>query len=304
MANSPLVRKASHAASWYSASPPQLNAQLDGWLADVKTPVTCIGPLSAGQTVAELPVAGARVIIAPHAGYAYSGPAAAWAYKAWDVSKAKRVFLLGPSHHHYLTKAALTRCTHYATPLGNLPIDRATTADLHKTGHFDWMTPSVDEDEHSLEMHLPYIYKTLSKSVPSALHHPRPPPQPTSKLTATTTRTFGPDPTSPTFPPLIPLLIGNTTPATEKALALLLAPYLADPTSAFVISSDFAHWGTRFRYTYYRPHPPGPAQQQLTATPRAGARAIHESIREVDFECMGACEAGVHGGWCGVLEGA
>jgi len=75
----------------------------------------------------------------------------------------KRVFLLGPSHHFYLEKAALTRCTHYGTPLGNLPIDAATTADLHKTGQFDWMSQDVDEDEHSLEMHLPYIYKMLSK---------------------------------------------------------------------------------------------------------------------------------------------
>jgi hypothetical protein len=75
----------------------------------------------------------------------------------------KRVFLLGPSHHLYLEKAALTKCTHYGTPLGNLPIDAATTAELHKTGQFDWMTQDVDEDEHSLEMHLPYIYKMLSK---------------------------------------------------------------------------------------------------------------------------------------------
>lgn len=80
-----------------------------------------------------------------------------------DTHRSKRVFLLGPSHHHYLEKGALTRCTHYGTPLGNLPIDAATTADLHETGLFDWMSQDVDEDEHSLEMHLPYIYKLLSK---------------------------------------------------------------------------------------------------------------------------------------------
>jgi len=75
----------------------------------------------------------------------------------------KRVFLLGPSHHHYLPKAALSRCTHYATPLGNLTVDRETTAELYKSGQFEWMSQPVDEDEHSLEMHLPYIYKMLSK---------------------------------------------------------------------------------------------------------------------------------------------
>lgn len=75
----------------------------------------------------------------------------------------KKVFLLGPSHHHYLTKAALSRCTHYATPIGNLTVDRETTAELHASGKFEWMSQSVDEEEHSLEMHLPYIYKMLSR---------------------------------------------------------------------------------------------------------------------------------------------
>lgn len=75
----------------------------------------------------------------------------------------KKVFLLGPSHHHYLTNAALSRCTHYATPIGNLAVDRETTAELYASGKFEWMSQSVDEDEHSLEMHLPYIHKILSK---------------------------------------------------------------------------------------------------------------------------------------------
>ena len=44
-------------------------------------------------------------------------------------------------------------------------IDRGTTATLYNTGQFEWMSQSVDEDEHSLEMHLPYIYKMLSKYV-------------------------------------------------------------------------------------------------------------------------------------------
>ena len=81
----------------------------------------------------------------------------------YTACHSKRVFLLGPSHHYHLTKAALSRCTHYATPLGNLAIDKETTAKLHATGQFEWMSQSVDEDEHSLEMHLPYIYKMLSK---------------------------------------------------------------------------------------------------------------------------------------------
>jgi MEMO1 family protein len=65
MAGNQIIREDSHAGSWYTASGPQLNAQLDGWLAAVQAPIKCIGPRSEDQTVPELPVPGARVIIAP-----------------------------------------------------------------------------------------------------------------------------------------------------------------------------------------------------------------------------------------------
>lgn len=81
--------------------------------------------------------------------------------------RSKRVFLLGPSHHHYLTGAATTACTAYATPLGDLTIDTALVQELKETWDLETMSRRVDEDEHSLEMHLPYIYKMLSLYVPS-----------------------------------------------------------------------------------------------------------------------------------------
>lgn len=75
----------------------------------------------------------------------------------------KRIFLLGPSHHYYLTGCALTKCDTYATPLGNLKIDKETVAELREKGKFDTMNQTQDEEEHSLEMHLPYIYKLLTR---------------------------------------------------------------------------------------------------------------------------------------------
>lgn len=74
----------------------------------------------------------------------------------------KRVFLLGPSHHHYLTGAATTACSRYATPLGYLTIDTALVSKIAQEWSLETMSKSVDEAEHSLEMHLPYIYKMLS----------------------------------------------------------------------------------------------------------------------------------------------
>ena len=74
----------------------------------------------------------------------------------------KRVFLLGPSHHQYFTSALVTACDLYRTPLGDLTIDKATTAQIQQEWALSAMDQRTDEDEHSLEMHLPYIYKMLS----------------------------------------------------------------------------------------------------------------------------------------------
>lgn len=152
------------------------------------------------------------------------------------------------------------------------------------------MSESVDEDEHSLEMHLPYIYKMLSKS---AIHSP------VHIIKLTSIRTFGSN--SQDFPPLIPIMIGNTSPTTERNLGKLLSPYLSSPDTAFVISSDFAHWGSRFRYTFYK-NPSTGATTNLRSSPKSGQPAIHESIKAVDFECMGACEGGSHEQWLETLE--
>jgi hypothetical protein len=101
-------RAATHAGSWYLSNRDHLAEQLDDWLASTS---------SEAQS-------GARVIIAPHAGYAYSGETAAWAYKSLDVTKAQRCFILGPSHHVYLRGIAVSSCASYETPLGPLSVDQ------------------------------------------------------------------------------------------------------------------------------------------------------------------------------------
>jgi predicted class III extradiol MEMO1 family dioxygenase len=127
----------------------------------------CVQVLGCKQCVSELLILSPSVYLHQHSWFIYISSQRtaiqSARFECADARHSKRVFLLGPSHHFYLERAALTRCTHYGTPLGNLPIDAATAADLYKTGQFDWMSQDVDEDEHSLEMHLPYIYKMLSK---------------------------------------------------------------------------------------------------------------------------------------------
>ncbi|XP_077994147.1 protein MEMO1-like isoform X2 [Glandiceps talaboti] len=161
----------------------------------------------------------ARAIIAPHAGYVYCGRCGAHAYKQVDPTKVKRVFILGPSHHVRLSGCALSSTTSYSTPLYNLPIDTKIYSELLGTGHFEKMAIQTDEDEHSIEMHLPYIAKVL-ESVRGQFT-------------------------------IIPVLVGALNTDKEQQYGRIFAKYLADPSSLFVISSDFCHWGSRFRYTHY-----------------------------------------------------
>ncbi|GAC76055.1 predicted dioxygenase [Moesziomyces antarcticus T-34] len=248
------IRQASHAGSWYTNDRAELDESLTEWLSDVKADqlpsplAVCDHKPRSGSL--PLPIPTCRAIIGPHAGYAYSGPAAAYAYKCIDIAAIERVFILGPSHHVYLDGCAVSRCSQYATPLGNLEVDRQVTEELKATGKFETMTQSQDEDEHSMEMHLPYIYKVF-EGRPIRI---------------------------------VPILVGAINTKTEDVYGKLLAPYLNDSRNFFVVSSDFCHWGTRFRYTYYKPAEDSPATMLSARTPRSAYEGapIHQSIRALD----------------------
>lgn len=197
-----LYREASHSGSWYSASGSQLNAQLEDWLSKAQS--------------TRRP---ARAIIAPHAGYSYCGACAAHAYKQVDPTVTRRVFILGPSHHVHLTCCALSSAEIYRTPLYDMRIDQKVYAELWKTGLFDRMNIKTDEDEHSIEMHLPYTAKAMESRKDD----------------------FS----------IVPILVGALSENKEHEYGKLLSKYLADPSNLFVVSSDFCHWGNRFHYTYY-----------------------------------------------------
>ncbi|XP_046743332.1 protein MEMO1 [Diprion similis] len=197
-----VTRRASHAGSWYTDSGTELNKQLGSWL-----------------NAADLTHGPARAIIAPHAGYSYCGACAGFAYRQISPVVVRRIFILGPSHHVRLAGCALSSASVYRTPLYDLHIDQQVYRELEETNQFEWMDMNTDEDEHSIEMHLPYIAKVMEDFKDSFT--------------------------------IIPILVGSLSPDREAAYGNLLAPYLADPQSLFIISSDFCHWGQRFRYTYY-----------------------------------------------------
>ena len=200
----------------------------------------------------------------------------------------------------------MPQLTSYYTPLSDdpLPLDTDLIAKLlatkavkpnGSTVSFTTMTRSIDEDEHSIELHLPYIHRLLQLQYPNV---------PTSE-----------------YPPLVPIMVGSTATQTERAFGDLLAPYLEDPSNAFVISSDFCHWGLRFRYTSYVPQAPKPgpklplsskslpqpgddaeekmemvsAGQSLSRRDRiqSSEPAIHESISSFDIATMAAITTGI-----------
>jgi MEMO1 family protein len=117
-----------------------------------------------------------------------------------------------------------------------------------------------------------------------------------------------------TFPPLSPILVGSTSPNTESTYGALLAPYIADPSTFWVISSDFCHWGLRFRYTYYDPNPfiipaskPTSSGSKTDTTLKASSAAptnpyIHESIASTDLASMFSIERTGHSGFTSELQ--
>jgi AmmeMemoRadiSam system protein B len=120
------------------------------------------------RTVAELLAAapagddGAKAIVAPHAGYQYSGATAAHAYRQLENRRARirRVVLLGPAHRVYLQGMALPSVDAFTTPLGDVPVDvDGVRQALALPG--TQISDEAHAGEHSLEVHLPFLQTVL-----------------------------------------------------------------------------------------------------------------------------------------------
>lgn len=145
------VRPAGVAGSFYPAEPAALTAMMDTMLAQV--PAQTID----GQIVAA---------VAPHAGYPYSGPVAAYTYAALKGRGFKRVVVIAPSHYEAFGFTSVYDGDGYATPLGVVPVDRAfvqklvkmdSTIQLSERGH----KATAQGAEHALEVQLPWLQRVL-----------------------------------------------------------------------------------------------------------------------------------------------
>jgi AmmeMemoRadiSam system protein B len=193
-----ITRHLRYAGSWYEADPVLLGRQMNSFFAGVKN--------GARETPDEV-----CALVVPHAGYAYSGAAAAAAYRTVIGKKVDRIFLLGPSHHVGFSGVGLTKVNFFETPFGELSIDQKVVMALLQEPHF-----LAQEEghalEHSLEMQLPFIKK------------------------------FFPEVS------LVPLLVGTLQGEQEiREIAASIKSHLQE-NDLIIVSSDFTHYGPRFEF--------------------------------------------------------
>lgn len=103
-----------------------------------------------------------KAIIAPHAGYVYSGATAARAYALLRPLRGhiRRVVLLGPTHRVAVRGIAAPAAQHFRTPLGDIPLDTAAIAALRDLPQMI-VSDAAHAQEHSLEVHLPFLQTVL-----------------------------------------------------------------------------------------------------------------------------------------------
>ena len=184
------VRPAAVAGMFYPDNPRELRGEVDRLL---DAPAASRGPTG-------IP----KALIVPHAGYVYSGPVAASAYArlAPIADAVRRVVLLGPAHRVGFDGIALPGVTGFATPLGVVPIDAEAAAIVRRLPQVrDHALAHVDE--HSLEVELPFLQRTLGEFK------------------------------------LLPLLVGH---ASAALVADVLDLLWGGPETLIVVSSDLSHY--------------------------------------------------------------
>ena len=181
------VRTPAVAGLFYPADSAELHAQVRHFLNQV-------------EPSAEPPP---KAIIVPHAGYVYSGPVAASAYARLMAARdaISRVVLLGPSHRVGFRGVAVSGMVAFATPLGRIPVDQEAVEQVRQLPDVGFLE-QAHAQEHSLEVHLPFLQEVLGEFK------------------------------------LVPLVVGEARP---QQVGLVLETLWGGPETLIVISSDLSH---------------------------------------------------------------
>jgi AmmeMemoRadiSam system protein B len=181
------IRKSVIAGTWYPGSASSLADTIDGFLAAVDVP-----PVS-GELMA---------LVSPHAGYAYSGGIAAYAYTQLEAKTYPTVVIVSPVHQYYGGRYLTTGKRYYETPFGLVEVDEELLAELDR----DLGMSFLEQDaEHSLEIQLPFLQRTLGEFT------------------------------------LVPVMMGDQSPTACHQLSGALTKALAGKKALLAASSDLAH---------------------------------------------------------------
>jgi AmmeMemoRadiSam system protein B len=185
------VRRAAKAGSWYPGRADALAAEVDRYL----------------SAVPDAPAVGGIVgLVAPHAGLMYSGPVAAWAYRAVRGGPYDVAVLVGPSHVAWFDGVAVCARGAFDTPLGPIPIAEDVADAILAATPIAREDTAVHGAEHSLELQLPFLRRVLPGT------------------------------------PIVPLMMGAQSSATIEGLADGLASALDGRRPLLIASSDLSHY--------------------------------------------------------------
>lgn len=194
------------AGQWYDADPDRLRSELAGYVKNVS-----------GEALDDV-----VALILPHAGYQYSGQVAAHGIKQIVDKPYRRVVVLGPSHSQPMRNvASVPDATHYATPLGETPLDLEFIAALKQSSLFTTIPEAhlpgyrSPLGEHSVQIEVPLLQFALDDFL------------------------------------LVPIVVGQLDAATARAMGDELG-HLIDEQTLVVASSDFTHYGASFSYVPFR----------------------------------------------------
>ena len=191
------IRQPAVAGTFYPADPKELASMIDGFLAKATPP----------------PLENVVALVAPHAGYVYSGPVAAWSYALLKGKKFDRVVVIAPSHYEAFGFSSVYDGAAYATPFGQVPVDQAFAAKLAKASPLIKLSSaghavSADHLEHSIEVQLPFLQRVIGQFQ------------------------------------LVPVIMGDQSYEACRALGLALAKLIAGSNTLIVASSDLSHYHT------------------------------------------------------------
>jgi AmmeMemoRadiSam system protein B len=192
------VRPSPIAGQWYEADPETLARNVDEYLDDAQLPELD------GEVIA---------IIAPHAGHAYSGAVAGYAFAALRGQNPDLVAVIAPMHHPYFEPLITTAHDAYSTPLGEVPVDKDALLELDEILKSELgfgLSPVSNDKEHSVEIELPFLQRSLSSE--------------RSKWK------------------LLPVMVRAREPRVSEGLGEALAKVLQDKKFALIASTDLSHF--------------------------------------------------------------